>query len=143
MSEEKTVEILKNAILLEKRGQAFYGKVAEQASGKAVKEFYEMMADEEVKHVKILSDQYKAYQQDHEFTPGEYNKAFSGKIASKVLTEQLKNFESHYTWRDEPGATEAHPLNSVPWQLAFAFCAWDGGRLCANLVPEPGLVLRG
>ena len=90
MSEEKTVEILKNAILLEKRGQAFYGKVAEQASGKAVKEFFEMMADEEVKHVKILSDQFKAYQRDHEFTPGEYNKAFSGNIASKVLTEQLK-----------------------------------------------------
>jgi len=90
MSEEKTVEILKNAILLEKRGQAFYGKVAEQASGRAVKEFFEMMADEEVKHVKILSDQFKSYQQDREFTPGEYNKAFSGNMASKVLTEQLK-----------------------------------------------------
>ena len=90
MSEEKTVEILKNAILLEKRGQAFYSKVAEQANGKAVKEFFETMADEEVKHVKILSDQFKAYQQDHEFTPGKYNKAFSGSIAPKVLTEQLK-----------------------------------------------------
>ena len=46
MSEDKTIEILKNAILLEKRGQAFYGKVAEQASGNAVKEFFEMMAGE-------------------------------------------------------------------------------------------------
>ena len=90
MNEEKTVEILKNAILLEKRGHAFYGKVAEHASGKAVKEFFEMMADEEIKHVEILSDQFKAYKQDHEFTPGEYNKAFSGNIAPKVLTEQLK-----------------------------------------------------
>jgi rubrerythrin len=54
MSEDRTVEILKNAILLEKRGKAFYHKVAEQASGKAVKAFFEMMADEEVKHVKIL-----------------------------------------------------------------------------------------
>ena len=54
MSEDRTVEILKNAILLEKRGNAFYQKVSEQASGKAVKSFFEMMADEAVKHVKIL-----------------------------------------------------------------------------------------
>ena len=90
MSEDKTIEILKNAILLEKRGQAFYGKVAEQASGKAVREFFEMMADEEVKHVGILSDQFKAYQQNHEFTPGDYDKEFSGDIAAKVLTKELK-----------------------------------------------------
>ena len=90
MSEDKTIEILKNAILLEKRGQAFYGKVAEQASGSAVKEFFEMMADEEVKHVEILSDQFKAYQKNHEFTPGDYNNEFSGNIAAKVLTKELK-----------------------------------------------------
>ena len=90
MSEDKTIEILKNAILLEKRGQAFYGKVAGQASGKAVKEFFEMMADEEVKHVKILSDQFKAYQQNQEFTPGEFNEKFSGNVAPNVLTKQLK-----------------------------------------------------
>jgi len=90
MSEDKTVEILKNAILLEKRGQAFYGKVAEQASAKAVKEFFKMMADEEVKHVEILSDQFKAYQENHEFSPGEYNETFSDPIAARVLTEELK-----------------------------------------------------
>ena len=90
MSEDKTTEILKNAILLEKRGQAFYGKVAEQATGKAVKEFFEMMADEEVKHVQILSEQFKTYQETNEFTPGEYNKNYSGSIAPKVLTQELK-----------------------------------------------------
>ena len=31
MSEDRATEILKNAILLEKRGQAFYSKVAQQA----------------------------------------------------------------------------------------------------------------
>ena len=90
MSEDKTTEILKNAILLEKRGQAFYGKVAEQATGKAVKEFFAMMADEEVKHVKILSEQFKAYQETHEFKPGEYNQNYKGSIAPKVLTKDLK-----------------------------------------------------
>ncbi|CAB1085011.1 hypothetical protein D1AOALGA4SA_12508 [Olavius algarvensis Delta 1 endosymbiont] len=90
MSEDKTIEILKNAILLEKRGQAFYGKVAEQAGGQAVKEFFEMMADEEDKHVIILSDQFKAYQENKEFTPREYDNNFNGNVAPSVLTDELK-----------------------------------------------------
>jgi rubrerythrin len=90
MTEDKTTEILKNAILLEKRGQAFYGKVAEQASGKAVKQFFEMMADEEVKHVRILSDQFKAYQKTKKFAPGEFDYSRSGNVAPQVLTKELK-----------------------------------------------------
>ena len=90
MSEDKTVEILKSAILLEKRGKAFYQKVAEQATGKAVKAFFETMADEEVKHVKILADQYKAYQQNQKFTPGDYTEDHGGSIVSRVMTTELK-----------------------------------------------------
>lgn len=90
MSEDRTVEILKNAILLEKRGKAFYQKVAEQASGKAVKAFFEMMADEEVKHVKILGDQYKAYQQNKQFNPGDYSEKHGEKMVSKVITAEFK-----------------------------------------------------
>ena len=33
------------------------------------------------------------------------------------------------TWTDEPGASEEKPINCVTWWEAFAFCAWDGGRL--------------
>jgi rubrerythrin len=90
MSDDRTTEILKNAILLEKRGQAFYSKVAEQASGQAVKEFFGMMADEEVKHVKILSEQFKAYRQNKKFDPGEYAGNYTGSIAPRVLTKELK-----------------------------------------------------
>ena len=90
MSEDRTVEILKNAMLLEKRGKAFYHKVAEQASGKAVKAFFGMMADEEVKHVKILSDQYKAYQESNQFKPGDYSVKGGEEMASKVITADFK-----------------------------------------------------
>ena len=90
MSQDRTVEILKNAILLEKRGKSFYQKVAEQASGKAVKSFFEMMADEEIKHVKILADQYKAYQQNQQFNPGDYSKKHGEQMASKVITAEFK-----------------------------------------------------
>jgi rubrerythrin len=90
MQEDQPTEILKNAILLEKRGNAFYSRVAEQASGESVKAFFEMMADEEIKHVKILGDQFKAYQQNQKFTPGNYQEDSSSSIAFKVLTKQLK-----------------------------------------------------
>ena len=33
------------------------------------------------------------------------------------------------TWTDVPGANERLPINNVSWFVAFAFCAWDGGRL--------------
>jgi rubrerythrin len=91
MNDDQTTEILKNAILLEKRGQAFYSKIAEQASSQAVREFFEMMADEEIRHINILSEQFKAYRQNKKFDPGEYDENYTGSIAPRVLTMDLKN----------------------------------------------------
>jgi formylglycine-generating enzyme required for sulfatase activity len=33
------------------------------------------------------------------------------------------------TWTHEPAGNEQKPINCVTWWEAFAFCAWDGGRL--------------
>ncbi|MEZ4219305.1 MAG: SUMF1/EgtB/PvdO family nonheme iron enzyme [Polyangiaceae bacterium] len=33
------------------------------------------------------------------------------------------------TWTDLPGPNEDMPINCVSWYVAYAFCAWDGGRL--------------
>lgn len=33
------------------------------------------------------------------------------------------------TWADQPGGGELAPINNVQWNVAFAFCIWDGGRL--------------
>jgi rubrerythrin len=90
MSEDKTTEILKNAILLEKRGKAFYSKVAEQTSGKAVKAFFERMSDEEDKHIQILTDQFRSYSKNREFTAGKYTEEKTDSTSSEVLTEELK-----------------------------------------------------
>ena len=89
MSEDKTTEILKSAILLERKGNAFYSQVSEQASGPAVKSFFEMMANQEVEHIRVLSDQYKAYQKNEKFTPGDYQADNTDNIASNVLTKEL------------------------------------------------------
>ena len=33
------------------------------------------------------------------------------------------------TWTDAVGGNENKPINCLSWYEAFAFCAWDGGRL--------------
>ena len=42
MTESKPLEIIKHAILLERRGRAFYRKVSEQTEDSAVREFFEI-----------------------------------------------------------------------------------------------------
>lgn len=45
-----------------------------------------------------------------------------------MLTSNLKAcFPA--TWTDVAGAQEQLPINCISWAVAFAFCAWDGGRL--------------
>jgi formylglycine-generating enzyme required for sulfatase activity len=66
------------------------------------------------------------------FDPG-WNKAWDANLPATVaeLTSSsgLKCHINLPTWTDTPGANELRPINCVNWYLAFAFCAWDGGRL--------------
>ena len=91
MGDDKTIEILKSAILMEKRGQAFYEKVAQQASGNVVKRFFEMMANEENNHIRILSEQFKAYQNNKQFDSGEFDGRHETDIATQVLSGEIKS----------------------------------------------------
>ena len=89
MAENRTLDILKSAILLEQRGKAFYRMAADQATHADVKVFFETMADEETEHVKILSDQYKAVSETGRFKPS--NTSRTGNIAQNVLTDEVKS----------------------------------------------------
>jgi rubrerythrin len=90
MSEDRSTEILKNAILLEKRGQAFYSKVAQQAEGEAVRKFFQLMAEEEANHVRILSEQFKSYRSSKKFRPGDYGAQSEFNTVAEILTKDLK-----------------------------------------------------
>jgi formylglycine-generating enzyme len=47
-------------------------------------------------------------------------------------TAALKSSLAGGTWTDAPGDNELKPITRVSWFVAFAFCAWDGGRLPTN-----------
>lgn len=46
-----------------------------------------------------------------------------------ALRSELGCHPTQATWTDDAGANEARPMNCITWFEAFAFCAWDGGRL--------------
>ena len=50
MSDSAALEILKNAILLERRGRAFYTKVAEQTQSDAARRFFNKHCTESIIH---------------------------------------------------------------------------------------------
>ena len=45
------------------------------------------------------------------------------------LKSALKCYAGYQTWTDTAGSNESQPMNCLDWYTAFAFCAWDGGRL--------------
>lgn len=90
MIDPTALDILKNAILLERRGKAFYAEVAARTSSPAVKDFFGMMAEEEDRHIQVLSDQYRAVQGRGAFVPSGAEGEGSGSFATAVLNDRLK-----------------------------------------------------
>ena len=91
MSEDKPTDILKSAILKEKRARAFYEKVAQQTSTTVVKRFFEMMANEEKNHIRILSEQFKAYQDHKKFNSAQFDDLHESDIAAHVIAKEIKS----------------------------------------------------
>jgi len=83
-------DILKEAILLEMKGKAFYQNVAEKSDSEAARKIFQMMADEEDEHILFLSKQFQNYKKNQKFEkPAEHVDHPEEEIALKVLTEQL------------------------------------------------------
>lgn len=56
---------------------------------------------------------------------------WNGRLAAdaSALKAGLKCDPVFATWTDSPGGNENKPIECLDWYTAFAFCAWDGGRL--------------
>jgi len=90
MPDMHALNILKEAILLERRGCAFYQKAAAQTQSAAVREFFETMAEEELRHIEILGAQFKAYADTGQFQALDSRIADSRPLAEQILSEELK-----------------------------------------------------
>ncbi len=87
---DKTVDVLKTAILLERRGKAFYTQAARQSESKSAKKIFEMMAEEEDEHIDFLVKQFKNYNDHKEFLIGEPHQE-EDETVIQILTEKIKN----------------------------------------------------
>ncbi|MDP2423155.1 MAG: ferritin family protein [Bacteroidales bacterium] len=67
MEIKTALEILKTAILLEKRGKAFYETVASKTDDPDVKNIFTIMAKEEQLHIEFLSKHYLQYEKTGSF----------------------------------------------------------------------------
>lgn len=91
MEIKSPTDILKEAILLEHRGRAFYSEVAARTDSEAVKRIFTIIADEEQEHIRFLSEQFKHYQKHNSFREVDpQHGASSDEVALKVLTDEIK-----------------------------------------------------
>lgn len=90
METPKTLEILKMAILMEKRGHAFYSAVAEKSPDEEIKHIFLTMADEETKHVKFLSEQYLSFEKGNGFKKVDLPETELEGYVNLILSEEMK-----------------------------------------------------
>jgi rubrerythrin len=105
MEKNKAIEILKTAILLEKRGKAFYTAIARQTQSQAVKGIFSTLAEEEDAHVEFLSKQFSHYEKNNEFLKNELQLKIEEDGAKEILTDDLKKEISAASY--EAGAISA------------------------------------
>ena len=88
-SNDKAVEVLKTAILLERRGKAFYTQAARNSESKSAKQIFEMMAEEEDAHIDFLTRQFKNYHEHHEFLKSDPPPEEDDTVV-EILSEKIK-----------------------------------------------------
>ena len=84
------LDVLKTAILLERRGKAFYTQAARQSESKSAKKIFEMMAEEEDAHIDFLVKQFKSYADNKQFMKIDEHPE-EDDAAVEILTEKVKN----------------------------------------------------
>ena len=87
---KSAVDILKEAILLERRGKAFYTTCARQTQSEAARKIFQMMADEEDEHIEFLSKQFAHYEKNKEFMKNDPAGDVDDETVMQILSEDIK-----------------------------------------------------
>jgi len=88
--ENKALEIIKKAILMESRGKALYMEVANKTTSADVKKIFELMAAEEQTHIEYLSEQYKNFSKYGTFVKQDLHVQEEESIATLILNPAVK-----------------------------------------------------
>jgi rubrerythrin len=83
-------DILKTAILLERRGRAFYSTAARETQSEAVRKVFTMMAEEEDGHIEFLSRQFAEYEKSGRFSQETVPARTNDTEAVMILSEKVK-----------------------------------------------------
>ena len=83
-------DILKTAILLERRGKAFYTTAARQTESEAARRIFTMMAEEEDEHIEFLSKQFAEYEKTGKFAKNDIEEPADDTEVVMILSEQVK-----------------------------------------------------
>lgn len=86
----KAIDVLKTAILLERRGKAFYTQAARQSESKSAQKIFEMMAEEEDEHINFLVKQFKNYSDYNQFLKIDDHPEEDDTVV-EILTEKVKS----------------------------------------------------
>jgi rubrerythrin len=90
MESKSSTDILKEAILLERRGKAFYSTTAANTNSEAAKKIFNMMAEEEEEHIQFLSAQFAHYEKNGKFKENPVVKQNPDEeITMKVLSQDI------------------------------------------------------
>ncbi|HOW51630.1 MAG TPA: ferritin family protein [bacterium] len=87
MTDAKTIDILKQAILGERRGAALYDQVAKQTKNPKMAEFFKGMAEEEKGHEALLAAQLKSAMNGKPFTAAQMND-FGKKVTTAFISRE-------------------------------------------------------
>jgi len=87
---KSAVDILKEAILLERRGKAFYTTAARQTESEAARKIFEMMAAEEDEHINFLSKQFAFYDKNKAFMKMDDSADTDETTVMEILSEEIK-----------------------------------------------------
>ncbi len=89
MEPKTALDILKTAILLEKRGKAFYETIAGKTEDPDVKRIFSMMAKEEQLHIEFLSQHYLQYEKTGKFLQISLRAKADESVANMVLDKTI------------------------------------------------------
>ncbi|OFZ22167.1 MAG: hypothetical protein A2202_02700 [Bdellovibrionales bacterium RIFOXYA1_FULL_36_14] len=88
---QNCLDVLKQAISFERKGYEFYKQVADQTSGKAVKNLFNHMANEELLHEEILARQFKSLNENNKFAKEDFTKFEKSHEPIDAFTSDLKD----------------------------------------------------